>query len=545
MVSNEVDDCIEEANGEDQQILDASTPKLTEYVLIRVPSIKTKDSDHRSKRRRLLDILKARPSRAWLKKFKFSSPFAACREAVKEHEEVSLSVPTPAGARRFHVQFIRKINWSKTLNVLKEWIKNPMNIALFIWLICVAVALAMLALLLLGLLDQAFPSQALQNYWIEINNQVLNALFTLMSLYQHPNLFHHMVLLCRWRSEDITELRKIYCKNGAYRPHEWAHMTVVVVLLNVACFSQYFLCALYWAYRSSDRPEIAETLLVILGTATPVVAGVYTVYSPLGKEYESDSNEEESSTKQLNKTGLKLYDRKAEASRPEWAGGLFDCGDDVTACSLSFFCTCCVLGWNMERLGFGNMYVHMVLFLLLCIAPFFIFNVSALNIHNDVIADVVGITGRVISVFGLLYGGYWRIEMRKRFKLPGNTHCCGSETLTDYLQWMFCWSCSLAQEVRTANLYDIEDGNLYRKEFIDIIDDNIGNTDSDDDEEFDSILQPLNPSSSSESEESCELPLSDPMAPPTQPSMQLQETNEIVHDSQLIQKEATDKTDTL
>ncbi|KAJ0979269.1 hypothetical protein J5N97_014743 [Dioscorea zingiberensis] len=536
MVSNEDDELIEETQNEVQQITDPSIPKLREYVSIQVPTIQTRNSDQRSRRRRLLDILRARPSPEWLKKFKFSSPFSTCREAVNEHEEVSLSVPSPAGTRRFHIQFIRKIKWSTTLNILKEWLKNPMNIALVIWLICVAVSLMMLGLLLVGALDHAIPSKALRNYWIEINNQVLNALFTLMSLYQHPNLFHHIILLCRWRSEDITELRKIYCKNGAYRPHEWAHMMVVVVLIHIACFSQYVLCALYWEFTSDERPEIAETLFVILGTATPVVAGVYTVYSPLGKEYEPDSDEESPA-----KVGLNLYNRRVEASRPEWAGGLFDCGDDVTVGSLSFFCTCCVFGWNMERLGFGNMYVHMVLFLLLCIAPFFIFNVAALNIHNEVIADVVGITGRVISVFGLLYGGYWRIEMRKRFKLQGNACCCGSETLTDYLQWMFCWSCSLAQEVRTANLYDIEDGSLYRKDV-----DNVDNVDSED--ELGPFLQPLSPPASSESEEASELPLSDLMAPPTQPSMQLEcETSdreastEIVPDSQLIHREAIDQ----
>lgn len=53
--------------------------------------------------------------------------------------------------------------------------------------------------------------------------------------------------------------------------------------------------------------------------------------------------------------------------------------------------------------------------------------------------------------------------MRKRFKLPASTFCCGSALLTDYFQWMFCWACSLAQEVRTGNFYDIEDDSLYRR----------------------------------------------------------------------------------
>ena len=72
-----------------------------------------------------------------------------------------------------------------------------MNIALLLWLLCIGVSGGMLVLLLLGLLDGAFPAPAERNSWIEVNNQVLNALFTLMSLDQHPALCHHIFLLCR------------------------------------------------------------------------------------------------------------------------------------------------------------------------------------------------------------------------------------------------------------------------------------------------------------------------------------------------------------
>lgn len=58
--------------------------------------------------------------------------------------------------------------------------------------------------------------------------------------------------------------------------------------------------------------------------------------------------------------------------------------------------------------------------------------------------------------------------MRKRFKLPGDTRCLGSASLTDYVKWMFCWSCALAQEVRTGNFYDVEDDILYRKLTVEI-----------------------------------------------------------------------------
>lgn len=401
-----------------------------------------------------------------MKNHRVHSPLKIFRQKINEREEISISVPSPVGIHRhFHIHFMRKINWASFLGILKDWCENPMNIALFLWLLCVAVSGSMLILLLLGVLNTAFPTRDSRNYWIEINNQVLNALFTLMSVYQHPSLFHHLCLLFRWGPEDVIELRKLYCKNGSYRPHEWAHITVVVSLLHVTCFCQYMLCGLYWGYSRQQRPEWAENMFFVLGTATPVIAAVYTICSPLGKEYDPDTDDESrhGDVNKSDRVSKSLFPNRVIVSKPEWVGGLFDCGDDPTVGFLSCFCTFCVFGWNMERLGFGNMYVHIITFLLLCIAPFWIFSISALNIHNYAIGDIIGVAGILLCAFGLLYGGYWRIQMRKKYKLPGNTICCGSASITDYLKWMFCWGCALAQEVRTGNFYDVEDDSFYRK----------------------------------------------------------------------------------
>ena len=50
--------------------------------------------------------------------------------------------------------------------------------------------------------------------------------------------------------------------------------------------------------------------------------------------------------------------------------------------------------------------------------------------------------------------------MRKRYKLPGGRSAwlwCGSAAVGDCAKWLFCWTCALAQEVQTANFYDVED----------------------------------------------------------------------------------------
>lgn len=425
-----------------------NSPILTEYH-VSVPALHDglmQGTVHHE--RRLLDFLKATPSVQWLKSINLCSPLT------------NFQLPSTGVRRHLHIHFIRRVNWNSVCTICKNCLKHPLNIALLIWLLCVAASGAMLILLLLGLLNKTFPSKPLRHHWIEIDNQILNALFTLMSIYQHPNLIHHLVLLCRWLPEDVAELRKVYCKNVAHRPNERAHISFVVALLHVTCISQYIVCSLYWGYPSRSRSEFADNFFFILGIATPVVAGMYTVYGPLGRDVDAASYEE---TKRPYTIEIELPESRTVVSDPVWAGGLFDCSEDPAACYLSLLCTFCVFGWNMERLGFGNMYVHTAMFLLLCVAPFWVFNITALNIHDYDLGDAVGAAGIVLCFFGLLYGGFWRIQMRKRFVLPGSRWCCGSASLTDYAQWLFCWPCALAQEVRTGNLYDVEDGSFYEK----------------------------------------------------------------------------------
>lgn len=397
---------------------------------------------------RLLDFLKATPSVHWLKGINLCAPLER------------FQLPSIGVHRYLHVHFIRRVNWRSLFTICKNHLKHPLNVALLIWLLCVAASGAMFGLLLLGLLNKAFPSKALRNHWIEIDNQILNALFTLMSIYQHPNLIHHLVLLCRWRSEDVLELRKVYCKNGAHRPNERAHISFVVALLHITCIAQYMECSLYWGYHSKSRSEFAESFYYTLGVVAPVVAGVYTVYSPLGRDDDAALCEE---TKQPYTVEVESDEKRTVVGNPMWAGELLDCSEDPAACYLSFLCTFCVFGWNMERLGLGNMYLHTVMFLLLCVTPFWVFNITALNIHDYVLSDAFGTAGIVLCFFGLLYGGFWRIQMRKKFGLPRSRWCCGSASLTDYVQWLFCWPCALAQEVRTGNLYYVDEGGFYGK----------------------------------------------------------------------------------
>ena len=151
------------------------------------------------------------------------------------------------------VAFVKKIDWGTLWDKAKEWIRNPMNMALLVWIIAVRVSGAILFMVMTGMLNRVLPTKPQRDAWFEVNNQILNALFTLLCLYQHPRRFYHLVLLCRWRAGDMLQLRQVYCKDGTCKPSERKHITVVVLLLHLNCLAQYALCGLNLGYRRPER----------------------------------------------------------------------------------------------------------------------------------------------------------------------------------------------------------------------------------------------------------------------------------------------------
>lgn len=73
----------------------------------------------------------------------------------------------------------------------------------------------------------------------------------------------------------------------------------------------------------------------------------------------------------------------------------------------------------------------------------------------------LGVAGYVLCIFSLLYGGFWRIKIRERYKLPATPWCCNQPNMSDCFQWLFCSFCSLCQEVRTAESYDVRNDRFF------------------------------------------------------------------------------------
>jgi Cys-rich protein (TIGR01571 family) len=421
------------------------------------------------------------------------TPSATFSRLTEEREEVSKQTPSP---KEFTLRdgvtlpLIGEVKWQVLKEQAKIWLQNPKNLALLVWVIAVAVSGAILFMVLVGMLDEVIPKKSDRDTWYEVSNQILNALFTLMVLYVHPTRILHMVWLIRWRPKDIIKLRDVYCKGGLRKPNEWFHMLVVLLLLHLNCFAQYALCGLNWGYKRANRPAIGVGITLATSFGAAAAAGIYNSVSPLGKDFvaedkvpdrldedetEADKTERGQATRHpsifhLQENYKLLEKRMSFASRdgrpvenPQWDGGLFDCYKEPTITLFSITCLACVFGWNLDRMGFGNRYVHVATFLLLCSAPCLVFNVAAVNVSNRNVRHGLAATGAVLSVFGLLYGGFWRIRMRERYNLPSKTWCCGQPGLTDCIQWLFCAPCSLCQEVRTSEAYDIRDDKFYLK----------------------------------------------------------------------------------
>lgn len=423
------------------------------------------------------------------------SPAKAFHVLQQSKEDLSLLVPTApsssANGEGFNLPLLGQVKWEELKKAGKEWIKDPKNLALCLWGLAVGISGALLFLVMVGLLDKQLPSKSQRDAWFEVNNQILNALFTMMCLYLHPQRCLHFVMLLRWRPQDISKLRQVYCKNGTYKPHEWTHMLVVVGLLHINCFAQYALCSLNWGFKRSQRPPVGVGLCLAIAIGAPAAAGLYSILSPLGKNFyvdeENDVHMREATMAHKLKLGRTPSLRIGRAPRflcgdlsfaskdgalvdePHWKGGLFHCCEDPPVAVLSTLCGFCVFGWNMERLGFGNRYVHIVTFILVCTAPYWVLTLAAINIDNVNVRRGLGISGIVLSVFGLLYGGFWRLHMRKTFNLPAQKWCFGKPVLTDCTQWLFCPLCSLCQEVRTSEYYRVRESNFYeRRAFSDV-----------------------------------------------------------------------------
>ncbi|KAJ6798696.1 uncharacterized protein M6B38_210525 [Iris pallida] len=339
-----------------------------------------------------------------------------------------------------------------------RWVRQPVNLMLFLWLIPVVGCLLLMLLLMTGALNGAIDGKERRKKWLEDTNQVANALFTVGCLYTHPEVFYHLLFVVRWRPEDQEQVRSVYCSGRRPDPRDRKHLLVVTILINLTWVGQYIMCVLYWVFNRHNRPGGVLDFWVVITLLAPVAAWLYASKGPL-KSNKTEEEAAQDARAAEESSRLRFCSGGAAVAGPQWDGGPFDCCDDSGVCLSAFLCTFCAFGRNMSRLGFGSRNMHAVTFLIAVVSPLAVFAVTAIKVESGALKAVVVVTGAVLSWVGMLYGGYWRVKMRERFGLPENELCFGRPFLTDYFLWLFCGPCALAQEVRTADNYDVEEGH--------------------------------------------------------------------------------------
>lgn len=150
--------------------------------------------------------------------------------------------------------------------------------------------------------------------------------------------------------------------------------------------------------------------------------------------------------------------------RRRWRGHFLACcgfcsGIDCLSCLLSTVMPCCAFGRNMQRALSLGFFAQLVMYFLLVYVCWGV----ALSLVTTCVADrkavpECGIATAVVNVayWSLLssfalYAGYRRHQMRKRFLIEGSE--CG-----DYVTWLCCPTCALAQETRTLAHNNVDDG---------------------------------------------------------------------------------------
>lgn len=96
--------------------------------------------------KRLLDFLKARPSKDWINNLHGTST-----SFVKHISSFHGLSKSPSF--KFRVPFVRKINWNSVITECRNWCMHPMNMALLVWFFFVAAGVFLLLLLMTGALN--------------------------------------------------------------------------------------------------------------------------------------------------------------------------------------------------------------------------------------------------------------------------------------------------------------------------------------------------------------------------------------------------------
>eukprot|EP00899_Mesostigma_viride_P015488 jgi/Mesvir1/23940/Mv10713-RA.2 len=348
--------------------------------------------------------------------------------------------------------------------LLKEWFRNPIHWAIFVWIIAVACTGALLFMTMVGMLDGRFDKKK-KDRVSEITSQILNGLFTFAALVNQPARLAFLVKLIRYRPRDVALLRAAFTKDGGYRPNERKHFAVVIIFLNLNCWFQYPMAILHWVYDQDDRSALGVAVCLTLSFLSAVFAALYNMYCPLGK---SDETKKKAGVGAGAGAVVPVAEGDAPPVLPMSASD-----DDLRQIALHMPQAVAMeppvkmTMKNKKRLGFSSSFLHALILIVLLVGPFLVLllasnarGISAKNMMDNVLPILGIIAGYVLA---MLYGGHMRTKMRRTFNLPQPKHCADPRCaeLGESLTWLVCPFCALCQEIRTLESGNVNPGHKF------------------------------------------------------------------------------------
>lgn len=216
-------------------------------------------------------------------------------------EEAAIASGSSTTEKRHH----KKHNWGQVvghgLKAFWKFFLTPSGFCITIYGLNVVGWGAMLFFLLLKAAPAMNVPTADDDYsprkiWLEIDSQILNALFCVTGFGLIPWRFMDLYLLLSWRiKHNQTNLLKLADKNVSWfrmpesisepkltstgkhaKPTAGWKLDATVWLMCMNTFLQAVLCGFMWGYNRFDRPSWATGTFIGLGCGTAMIAGLIT-----------------------------------------------------------------------------------------------------------------------------------------------------------------------------------------------------------------------------------------------------------------------------
>lgn len=159
---------------------------------------------------------------------------------------------------------------------IRARLREPRVWALGLWLLAVVVSGALLFMAMVGMLNRVTTAASRESL-IEVNSQILNALFTVAAVINQPTRLRLLWAHVFRRTPVARQYVRDHFRFDP--PHDDlqlppCQLTWLIVLANLNCWFQYPMAALMWGYHHSERPAAGVAICLVSSFLSGLAAGL-------------------------------------------------------------------------------------------------------------------------------------------------------------------------------------------------------------------------------------------------------------------------------